>query len=791
MSDESNKSADTQTQKGAGERSNFVRNMIDADLQSGKFGGRVVTRFPPEPNGYLHIGHAKSICLNFGLARDYEGGQCHLRFDDTNPDTEDVEYVESIQNDVKWLGFDWGNNLFYASDYFDAFYEYALNLIKAGKAYVDSSSEEEIRALRGTLSEPGRASAYRDRSVAENLDLFERMRSGEFEDGTHVLRAKIDLGAANMKMRDPLLYRIRHAHHYRSGDKWCIYPMYDFAHCLEDAIEKVTHSICTLEFENNRDIYDWVLDEIGFPQRPEQTEFARLNLDYTVMSKRKLLQLVEKGLVQGWDDPRMPTIAGMRRRGYRPEAIRDFCDMIGVAKSNSTVDIGKLEFAVRNDLNKEVPRVMAVIDPIKVVLTNVGEAECREITAPSYPHDVPKEGTRVLPFSRELWIERGDFMEEPPKGYYRLAPGQEVRLRYGCLIRCESVVKDAEGHVVELHCVADLDTFGKAPSDGRKVKGVIHWLSAAHARPAEVRLYDRLFSVPNPGAGDVDFVEQLNPDSYQKIENAWVEPSLAGTAGGSRFQFERLGYFVADCVDSTSDSHVFNRIVGLRDSWTKKAEKPQPEVKMAETATAPKKSERERPQKSSRAEIRARIYAENPALAASRDRYHTELGLSLEEAEILSEDGATASFYDAALSAYDNAQGVANWVIHQVLREKKDQALADMAFGPSEIAQLVKLVDDGTLTSQGAKDVFGILVEQGGDPAVIVESQGLAAVNDDEAIAGWVSQVLDAHGDEVQRFRQGEQKLFGFLMGKVMQAAQGKGDPKTIQAMLRDRLSEE
>jgi len=552
----------------------FIRATVAEDMRRNRYGGRVVTRFPPEPNGFLHIGHAKSICLNFGVAQDF-GGVCNLRMDDTNPETEDELYVQAIQRDVKWLGFDWDDRVFYASDYYEQLYQFAVKLIRDGKAYVDSLNEEAIRAYRGTVTEPGRESPYRSRSIAENLDLFARMRAGEFADGAHVLRAKIDMAAANMKMRDPLLYRIRHAHHYRTGDDWCIYPMYDFAHPLSDAIEGITHSICTLEFENNREVYDWLVDNCVPEPRPRQYEFARLNLDYTVMSKRKFLQLVEHGHVDGWDDPRMPTIAGLRRRGVTPEAIRTFAEKIGVAKTNSRVEITLLEHCIRDDLNFRAPRVMAVLRPLKLVITNYPAGQVEMLDGAYWPRDVPKEGSRPVPFSRELYIERDDFMENPPADYYRLAPGREVRLRFGYLITCQEVVKDAEGRVVELRCTYDPATkSGQAP-DGRKVPGTIHWVSAAHALDVEVRLVDRLFAQPDPD--DVpegqDFLSALNPASLVVIAHAKAEPSLADDPVGSRYQFERTGYFYCEPEGSVGGTRVYNRIVGMRDSWAKEVKK--------------------------------------------------------------------------------------------------------------------------------------------------------------------------------------------------------------------------
>jgi glutaminyl-tRNA synthetase len=555
----------------ASSSSDFIRTIIAEDNKNHKYGGRVVTRFPPEPNGYLHIGHAKSICLNFGVAAEHEGGICHLRFDDTNPAKEDVEYVESIQEDVHWLGFDWGGHLYYASDYFEPLYQYAVQLIKTGNAYVESLSADEIRDYRGTLTHPGRESPYRHRSIEENLDLFERMRAGEFEDGTHVLRAKIDMASPNVTMRDPTLYRIRRVPHHRTGDTWCIYPMYDFTHCISDAIEGITHSLCTLEFENNRPLYEWVLNTLGLPKpHPQQIEFARLGLEHTNLSKRNLLRLVEGGYVSGWDDPRMPTISGLRRRGYTPEAIRHFCEHIGVAKRDSTVQLALLEYFIRHDLNQRAPRAMAVLRPLKVVLLNYPEDQEEELKAINNPEE-PSAGTRQVPFSRELYIECEDFMEAPSRKFFRLAPGREVRLRYAYFITCVDVVKDDAGQVIELHCTYDPETRGGNAPDGRKVKATLHWVSAAHAVAAEVRLYDHLLRMPD--ASDSvqaeDFTQTLNPHSLQVLQGCMLEPSLAEAAPGARYQFERQGYFCADSRDSTPSRPVFNRTVTLRDTWAK------------------------------------------------------------------------------------------------------------------------------------------------------------------------------------------------------------------------------
>jgi glutaminyl-tRNA synthetase len=551
------------TTPASGSRQDFIRDIVAADNASGKHGGRVATRFPPEPNGYLHIGHAKSICLNFGVARDF-GGTCNLRFDDTNPVTEDVEYVESIQTDVRWLGFSWDDRLYYASDYFEKLYECAELLIRQGKAYVDSQTAEGIREGRGTLTVPGLDSPYRTRTADENLDLFRAMREGRFADGAHVLRAKIDMASPNINMRDPVLYRIRRARHHRTGDAWCIYPMYDYAHPISDALERITHSLCTLEFEDHRPLYDWLVQNLPLPGTPQQIEFARLNLTYTVMSKRKLLQLVQEGHVSGWDDPRMPTLSGLRRRGYTPEAIRRFADEIGVAKRENVVDVGLLEFCVREDLNRRAPRALAVLRPLRVVLENYPDDRVELMDVVNNPED-PSAGTRQVAFSRVLYIDREDFRLDPPKKFFRLAPGREVRLRNAYLLTCREAVVDSAGEVVELRCTYDPATRGGDAPDGRKVKATLHWVSARHALRAEVRLYDRLFTVENPGDGDVDFRTQLNPQSLETLTDCQVEPSLASAAPGSVFQFERLGYFSVD-PDSRPTALVFNRTVSLKDS---------------------------------------------------------------------------------------------------------------------------------------------------------------------------------------------------------------------------------
>jgi glutaminyl-tRNA synthetase len=554
-------------------RSNFIRDMIEEDVRNGKNEGRVITRFPPEPNGHLHIGHATSLNLNFGMAAEFEGGICNLRFDDTNPEAEDVEYVDAIQRDIRWLGFDWGNRLFFASDYFEQLYQYAISLIEKNLAFVDSSSLEEIRRLRGSFYEPGTDSPDRNRSIEENLDLFRRMRAGEFDDGAYVLRAKIDMKSPDINLRDPLMYRIRRVHHHRTGDSWPIYPMYDFTHGLSDAIEGVTHSLCTLEFRDHRPLYDWFLEACEIENPPEQTEFARLNLTYTVLSKRMLLRLVEDGHVDGWDDPRMPTLAGIRRRGYSPQAIRQFCDEIGITKRDAVIDVGLLEHCVRNDLNARAPRVMGVIRPLKVVIENYAEDRVDELEAPYHPND-PSFGSRKVTLSRVVYIERDDFLEDPPNKWFRLAPGREVRLRYACLMTCTEAIRDeATGEIVELRCIWDPESLGGAPADGRKVRGTLHWVSANHAIQAEVRLYDRLFRTENPLSGEGDFLDALNPDCLELLSGCQVEPSLAGAQPGDHFQLERLGYFCVDPKSAPSGKLVLNRTVELRDTWAKEARK--------------------------------------------------------------------------------------------------------------------------------------------------------------------------------------------------------------------------
>jgi glutaminyl-tRNA synthetase len=782
----------------------FIRTIVAEDLRSGAYPS-IVTRFPPEPNGYLHIGHAKSIGLNFGIAVE-TGGRCHLRFDDTNPETEDAHYVESILDVVRWLGYDWGEHLYFASDYFPQMYALAEFLIGEGSAYVDDSTEEEIREARGSVTEPGRPTPSRSRSPEENLRLLRRMRAGEFPDGSHVLRAKLDLASPNMLLRDPILYRIRHSHHYRTGDQWCIYPLYDYAHPIEDAIEGVTHSICTLEFENNRPLYDWVVDGwVRFAAsqsegegagamdrkrggRPHQYEFARGNLDYTVMSKRKLLELVRGGYVSGWDDPRMPTLAGLRRRGVTPDAIRSFWERMGVARTESRVDIGKLEFAIRDDLNQTAPRVLCVLRPLRVVITNYPTGQTEQLDAPSYPHDVPLEGSRPLPFTREIWIDRDDFMEDPPKGYFRLSPGGEVRLRYAYIIRCDEVIRDDTGEVVELRCSYDPATRGGTTPDGRVVRGTIQWASAEHAVPCEVRLYDRLFVVPDPDAGEEDFKAYLNPESLVVVEGAMIEPSVRDDPPGSRYQFERLGYFNSDPVDSRPGALVFNRTVTLRDTWAKVARAG----KDRETAAPAAPSGERKPARASEtpgSAAPAPPAPRSPELERLRARLEAEHGLAPEEADILTRDLATAELYQAALAAHGaSARGVANWVIHELPREIGDRTLANLPFSGEELGQLVALVEDGTLSSSAGREVLSEMAQTGEAPGAVVERRGLRQVSDQAALVPVVEAVLAANPAKAEEYRGGRTGLLGFFVGQVMRQTGGKANPEVVNRLLRERL---
>jgi glutaminyl-tRNA synthetase len=746
------------------ENKDFLRTIVEKDLQSGKY-RQVVTRFPPEPNGFPHIGHAKSIVINFGIARDYDG-RCNLRMDDTDPTKEDTQYVEALKDAVQWLGFNWGERVCYTSDYFPKLYDHAVELIKMGKAYVDSLDEEAMREYRGTVTEPGKRSRFAKRTVEENLDLFEKMKNGEFKDGEHVLRAKIDMSATNMKMRDPLLYRIRHTHHYRAGDAWSIYPMYDFAHCLSDYIEGVTHSICTLEFENNREIYDWVIDTLGLkPPRPYQHEFARLGINYTVMSKRKLLELVEGKYVNGWDDPRMPTIAGYKRRGYTPESILNFCDQIGIAKANSMVDVSQLEFCIRDNLNTKVPRVMCVLNPLKVTIENYEGSE--EIDASYYPHDVPKEGSRKLPFSKTIYIEHEDFIENPPKGYYRLTPKQPVRLKHAYIITFKEVIKDTEGNIIEIKAEYSPESKSGSDTSGIKVKSAIQWVSAADAKNVEVRLYDRLFKNESP-----EGIDDLNPNSLQVIDNALIEPAVITERVDERFQFEREGYFYADPVDYTDAHPVFNKIVGLKDSWAKKKQAPE-RTPRAES----KKIQVE-------GEVAPMSEAEETLFALYTNKYN----LNSEVANTLARDAQLSRFFSETLLSLDSPINLANIIANEVARELKEKQIDELKFDAKQIAELVKMVDEETISNKIAKQVFEEMATTGEDPAKIVETKGLVQISDPNKILPIITEIIDKNPDNVAKFRAGNSKLLGFFVGQVLKSTGGKANPKVVNELVTKQL---
>ena len=750
------------------ESKDFLRTIVEEDLKAGKY-KEVITRFPPEPNGFPHIGHAKSICINFGIAKDYNG-HCNLRMDDTNPTKEDTKYVEALKDAVQWLGFNWGENVYFTSDYFSKIYDYAVKLIKMNKAYVDSLTEEEIREYRGTVTQAGKRSIYAQRTVEENLDLLERMKNGEFKDGEHVLRAKIDMSAANMKMRDPLLYRIRHAHHFRTGDDWCIYPMYDFAHCLSDYIEGVSHSICTLEFENNRDIYDWLLDtlELKLP-RPYQHEFARLGINYTVMSKRKLLDLVNGEYVSGWDDPRMPTIAGYKRRGYTKESILNFCDQIGIAKANSMVDVAQLEFCIRDDLNQKVPRVLCVMDPLKVTIENYEGSE--EIDAPYYPHDVPKDGSRKLPFSKDIYIERDDFMENPPKGYFRLTPEQPVRLRHGYIIACKEVIKNLDGKIIEIKAEYYPESKSGSDTSGIKVNSAIQWVSAKEAKTVELRVYDRLFKNEAP-----EGLEDLNPDSLKIIKNALVEPAVITDKIDERFQFERQGYFYADPIDYTNEKPVFNKIVGLKDSWAKKTKIVEPEVKNTQKVQTQK------------VQIVGSMEPMNEDQKAAFEKYTNTLGLNSEVANILARDEHLSHFYEEAQTLINSPITLANIVVNEVARELKQMELSQVKFTPSQIAELVKMIDDETISSKIAKDVFEEMVKSGINPTQIVKDKGLVQISDPSEISPIIDEIIANNPDNVAKFKAGNTKLLGFFVGQVLKSTGGKANPQVVNELVALKL---
>lgn len=762
---------------------NFIQQIVEDDLKHDRTDGRVLTRFPPEPNGFLHIGHAKALVINFGIAADY-GGVCNLRFDDTNPDTEDMAYVRAIKDDIRWMGFDWEDREYYASDYFDQLYEFGIKLIEDGKAFVDSLNEEEIREYRGTVTEPGRESPYRTRPVEENLDLFRRMRAGEFPDGAHVLRAKIDMTASNMLMRDPVLFRIRHSSHYRRGNDFPIYPMYDMAHPLSDAIEGITHSLCTLEFEVHRPLYDWLVDAVFDPPRPHQYESARLNLDYTVMSKRKLLLLVEEGLVDGWDDPRMPTLAAFRRRGVPPEAIRSFIEMIGVAKADNRVDIAMLEYAIRDDLNAKARRVMCVLRPLRVVITNFPEDEVQWSDAPYWPHDIPREGSRPMPFSREIFIERSDFQETPERNFFRLAPGSEVRLRYGYIIRCEDVIKDPNGEVTELHCTYDPETKSGMSSPARSVKGTVHWVSACEALRVEVRLYDRLFRVANPDVvpDGGTFKDHLNPDSLEILTDCLIEPSVASAAAGDRFQFERTGYFVVDEDSKGSKGLVFNRTISLRDTWSRKNE-----------------SRKNEPRKSQSREGEPRgTTPRNPLSGLDEkeivdaERLNREFGVALSSAAMIVPDPAWMSYFESVaseLESQDQAVAVSNWIVQEMLPAYPGQDPESSGIKPAALARLVSLQAADTISSRIAGEIFTLMLETGKDPDTLIDEKGIQQISDVDSISRLVDQVLAEFPDRVAAYRGGKTGLIGFFIGQIMQRSDGKANPKLTQTILRERLA--
>jgi len=749
------------------EKKDFLRKIVEQDLKSGKY-KEVVTRFPPEPNGFPHIGHAKSISLNFGIAKDYNG-KCNLRMDDTNPLTEDMKYVEALKDAVEWLGFKWDGEVRYTSDYFEKLYNWAKELIKMGKAYVDSIDEETLKELRGTVTTPGRRSKYANRSVEENLELFERMKDGEFEDGEHILRAKIDMSSPNMKMRDPLLYRIvKNATHYRTGNKWAIYPMYDFAHPLSDYIEGITHSFCTLEFENNRDIYNWLIETLQLkPPRPYQYEFARLNINYTVMSKRKLLELVEGGYVNGWDDPRMPTIAGLRRRGYTPESILNFCESIGIAKANSVVDVAQLEFSIRDDLNKKAPRVMCVLEPLKVTITNYEGSE--EIEASYYPSDVSKEGSRRLPFSKEIYINRDDFSENPPKGYYRLTPNQPVRLKHAYIISCDEVMKDKDGNIVEIKATYYPDSKSGQDKSGIKVKSAIQWVEANSAKEVEVRVYDRLFKVESPKG-----IEDLNEDSLKIIKGALIEPSVIESKE-ERFQFEREGYFYKEPIDYTDEKPVFNKIVSLKDSWAKKSQKP-------ETKNQKPKTKNQKPKNS----------GEMAELSKEEEVIFNELiskyNLNKQQAAILARDSKLYNFFIEALNEYNSPITIANFVTNEVAKLLKEEN--ELKFSPKDIASLAKMSDTEIISNKIAKEVFDLMSQSGENPELIVDKNNLKQISNPKEILPIIEDIIAKNQANVEKYRAGNQKLFGFFVGQALKATNGKANPKIVNELVKKSLEQ-
>ena len=752
-------------------KKNFLDVIVQNDLDTKKY-NKIVTRFPPEPNGFPHIGHAKSIVVNFGLAKKYQG-HCNLRMDDTNPTKEDTKYVEALKDAVKWLGYDYGSTVYHTSDYFDKLYGYAIQLIKMGKAYVDSVDESTMKEYRGTVTTAGKRSKYASRSVEENLNLLEDMKNGKFKDGEHILRAKIDMSSPNMKMRDPLLYRIRNVEHFRTKDKWHIYPMYDFAHCLSDYIEGISHSICTLEFENNRELYDWILDTLELePPRPYQYEFARLNMNYTVMSKRKLLELVQGGFVIGWDDPRLPTIAGYKRKGYTPQSIINFCEQIGVAKANSVVDVSQLEFCIRDDLNQKVPRVMCVLNPLKVTIVNYDDKE--EIEASYYPADVAKTGSRKLPFSKHIYIDAEDFDENPPKGYYRLTPNQPVRLKHAYIISCEEIIKDKDGKVIEIKAKYYKDSKSGNDTSGIKVKSAIQWVDATHNYKVELRLYDRLFNCEAPQG-----VEDLNPNSLKIIKNALIEPSVIENPIDERFQFERVGYFYADPIDYTKENPVFNKIVGLKDSWGKKTNRSSSNNRRRD------KKKETKPQQNKNISV-----ALTPQEQERFDRFTKDLKLNSEISNILAKDEFLSSFFNDTLKLYDSAITIANIVTNEIAKYIKDNTLQQFKISSQDIATLAKLIDDETISSKIAKQVFNDMVSSSKDPQTIIKEQGLEQISNPDEILPLIDKVIEQNPQNVQKYKNGNQKLFGFFVGQVLKATNGKGNPKVVNELVKKRLSE-
>ncbi len=766
---------------------NFIRKIIERDLSEGQH-SCVVTRFPPEPNGYLHIGHAKSIVLNFGLANEFDG-RCHLRFDDTNPVTENEEYVESIKEAVRWLGYDWGEHLYFASDYFDDFYRYALKLVEQGDAYVDSLDEEKISEYRGSVDEPGRPSPYRERSTEENLDLLSGMKAGEFDEGEHVLRAKIDMSSEHMLMRDPLLYRIRHREHYRQGDSWCIYPMYDFAHPLEDAIEDVTHSLCTLEFATNRVLYDWVLehclDDEELPERPHQYEFSRLNLNYTVMSKSKLRALIERELVDGWDDPRLPTIMGLRRRGVPPSAIRSFCHRIGVTRTQGRVEIGQFEHTIRDQLETSAPRVMGVVDPLKVTITNFPPDQTEWIEAPHWPRNVDRSETRDLPFSRTLYIDRDDFREDPPEGYIRLAPGREVRLRHGYFITCEEVIENNGGEVTELRCTYDPETRGGVAPDGRSPEGTIHWVSAEHADPIEIRSYDRLFKVPDPRGREDSYEAYLNPDSLV-LSSGYVEPALLEDLSEQRVQFERIGYFWPDPESGSGDRPVYNQIVPLRDSWSEE-DKNRREM---EEKREEKRKQKERQRQRSLAGERDPVKDLEEEMMERFRSYREEQGVPREEAVVIARDEKLSEFFEKVVASNERPVPTAKWLVNDLMRVLKNCSIETLSIGPERFGTFVTLVDDGIISSGAADEVFDEMIETGRDPEEIVEARDLRQVDNRDRLEPIIEEVLKEHPEQVREYLDGKEGVVDFFIGRVMRETDGAADPSLTRKIFLEELRE-